>query len=136
MTEPLELLLEVQTVQVLASQCGNDTDAMGAAMKRADVVRLDLGSSDVAEKALLVAKVNDAVQRVGRIFDAATVSEWKGLENSQEESNLGKLVQTPEVYNLVLEEWDEDKLTSMFFIERGPNDDHWPDVITGHSTPS
>ena len=105
MTVPLELLLEVQTVQVLASKCGTDTDAMGAAMKRADVVRLDLESSDVAEKALLAAKVNDAVQRIGLIFDAATVIEWKGLENSQEESNLRKLVQPPQVFNPVLEEY-------------------------------
>ena len=65
-------------------------------------------------KMFFIAKVNDAVQHIGLIFDAATESEWKGIENSQEESALRKLVQPPEVYNPVLEEWDEDKLTTMF----------------------
>ena len=111
---PLELLLEVQTIQVLVSKCGTDTDDMARAMNKADVVRINLQSSDVAEKAIFDAKVNDAVQHIGVVFDAATVSEWQGLEDSQEESILRKLVQPPEVYNPVLEKWDEDELTKIF----------------------
>ena len=117
-TVPLQFLLEVHTVQVLASKCGTDADAMGAAMDRADVVRLDLQSSDVAEEVFFAAKVNDAVQHIGLIFDAATVSDWEGVENSQEESNLRQIVQPLEVYNPVLEEWDEDKLTTCFYRAR------------------
>ena len=112
-TMPLELLLEVQTIQVLVSKCGTDTDDMARAMNKADVVRINLQSSDVAEKAIFDAKVNDAVQHIGVVFDAATVSEWQGLEDSQEESILRKLVQPPEVYNPVLEKWDEDELTKI-----------------------
>ena len=133
---PLELLLEVRTVQVLASKCGTDPDAMAAVMNQADIVRVAVESSDVAAfqhtgvrrflppaqalKVLFAAKVDDAVQHIGSIFDAATGQEWKGIENSEEESALKRLVQPPEVYNPVLEEWDEDKVKTMFLA----NEEH------------